>query len=225
LRGMEPAPRNRAGRPGPEMAELILATSNEPLVTGDYLTKLALPSPIPGAAAVYARMITEAALFRDIAADGMPLGDGAADDPSVPEITRYAANLAAAHSASAEDMTVPGPPPQQECAIREERFLAGLIGQQELTDWITLDPGIFHLARASRDLSGGRTRRPARRTRRRGSPSLGSHEHHRPERHIRRPGHHAPDPGRRDPAWHHRPAHHRPCRPADRPRNRPRPSR
>jgi hypothetical protein len=128
---------------GPEMADLILATSDDPLITRDYLTQLALSTPTPSAAASYARMITEDALWRDILAGEMPVGEGAADDPSVRELTRYAANLTAARSAAADDMTAPGPPPRQDRAIREERFLAGLIGQQELTDWIHLDPGIF----------------------------------------------------------------------------------
>lgn len=129
------------GARGPEMTDLILATSHDPLITRDYLTQLALSTPNPGAAAVYARMITEAALFRDIAAGEMPV-EGAADDPSVREITRYAANLTAARSI-AEDLAAPAPPPQGDRAIQEERFLAGLIGQQELTDWIHLDPDIF----------------------------------------------------------------------------------
>ena len=131
------------GARGPEMADLILATSDDPLITRDYLTQLALSTPTPSAAAVYARMITEATLFRDIAAGEMPVGEGAADDPSVREITRYAANLTAARSAPVDDLAAPGAPSQQDRAIREERFLAGLIGQQELTDWIHLDPGIF----------------------------------------------------------------------------------
>jgi hypothetical protein len=131
------------GARGPEMTDLILATSDDPLVTRDYLTQLALSTPTPSAAAVYARMITEADLFRAIAEDGMPAGEGAADDPSVREITRYAANLTAARSAAADDLTTPGPAPQEDRAIQEERYLAGLIGQQELTDWIHLDPDIF----------------------------------------------------------------------------------
>jgi hypothetical protein len=130
------------GARGPEMTDLILATSNDPLVTREYLTQLALSTPSPGAAAVYARMITEATLFREIVAAQLPVGEGA-DDPSAREVTRYAANLTAARSVPADDLAAPGPPPQQDRAIREERFLAGLIGHQELTDWIHLDPAIF----------------------------------------------------------------------------------
>jgi replicative DNA helicase len=131
------------GARGPEMTELILATSDDPLITRDYLTQLALSTPTPSAAAVYARMITEAALFRDLAAGGMPLGEDAADDPSAREITRYAANLTAARSAAADDLMTPGPPAQQDRAIREERFLGGLIGHQELIDWVAPDPDTF----------------------------------------------------------------------------------
>lgn len=130
------------GARGPEMTDLILATSDDPLITRDYLTQLALSTPTPSAAAVYARMITEASLFRDIDAGSMPV-EGAADDPSVREITRYAANLTAVRSAAADDLTTPSPTPQQDRAIQEEQFLAGLIGHQELTDWIHLDPAIF----------------------------------------------------------------------------------
>jgi hypothetical protein len=134
------------GASGPEMTDLILATSDDPLITRDYLTQLALSAPTPGAAAVYARMITEAALIRDLAAaTGTLAADGTsrAGDPSIPAIGSYAANLTTAWSATTDDMTAPGPPPQEERAIREERFLAGLIGQQALTDWITLDPAVF----------------------------------------------------------------------------------
>jgi hypothetical protein len=132
------------GARGPQMADLILTTSNHPLITHDYLTQLALSTPTPTAALVYLRMISEAALFRAIAASGLPAGDGGAwpDRTTAGILTSHAANLTTAWSAD-YDTATPGPPPQHERAIREERFLAGLIGQQELTDWITVSPAIL----------------------------------------------------------------------------------
>lgn len=134
------------GARGREMTNLILATSNDPLITRYYLAQLALSAPNPGAAAVYARMISEAALIRELAtATQAPAGDSSAQpgDPSFQEMASYAANLTAARSATADDVAAPGPPPPDQRAIQEERFLAGLIGHQELTDWIALEPGIL----------------------------------------------------------------------------------
>jgi hypothetical protein len=134
------------GASGPEMTGLILATTEDPQITRGYLTQLALSAPTPGAAAVYARMITEAALIRDLAAATGALSAGGASqagDPSIAPLAGYAANLTAAWSGTAPGPAAPGAAPQDERAIAEERFLAGLAGHQALTGWITLDPAIF----------------------------------------------------------------------------------
>jgi replicative DNA helicase len=134
------------GATGPEMISVILAATDDPLVTRDYLDRLALSAPTPSAARVYARMISEAALVRDLAdAAGSTAPGGTPDDadPSVRAVTALAANLTAARAAPAEDMTSPGPPPDSDRVELEEQFLAGLLARQAVTDWITLDPAIF----------------------------------------------------------------------------------
>src|SRR6185437_3348685 len=63
--------------------------------------------------------------------------------PEIRAGVSYSACLNAAYSAPGHDTTPPGPQPAGERASREEQFLAGIISQQALTDWIRLDPAIL----------------------------------------------------------------------------------
>ncbi len=56
------------GASGPEFADLILSATDDPAITSDYLTRLALSAPTPDAASAYGRLVAEAALTRDLAA-------------------------------------------------------------------------------------------------------------------------------------------------------------
>ncbi len=134
------------GASGPEFADLILATTDNTAITSDYLTQLALSAPTPSAAAAYANLVTEAVLTRDLIAATAGERVPAGAETRTPEIqggVSYASCLAAARSAISQDTGAPGPAPADERAVREERFLAGVITQQSLTDWIRLDPDIL----------------------------------------------------------------------------------
>jgi DnaB-like helicase N terminal domain len=131
-----------AGTSGPEFADLILATTDDLAITSDYLTRLALSTPTPDAVHAYARLVAEAALNRALTspAGATDPADFTAGHPADRSGARYAASQDAARSALGEDKPA-APAPTSERAIREEQFLAGIIGHPELADWIRLDPG------------------------------------------------------------------------------------
>jgi replicative DNA helicase len=133
------------GAGGPEFADVIHATSNDDLITYDYLTRLAVAAPTPGAADVYARMVLEAAFLREFAADvAQRAGTGQGSDAALSEaITSYTRNINAARSAAADDLREPGPPPADPHTALEERYLGAIMHQPGLTEWIPLDPAIF----------------------------------------------------------------------------------
>jgi hypothetical protein len=132
------------GTSGPEFADLILAATDDPAITSDYLTRLALSTPTPDAAHAYARLVAEAALNRaltNLANETDPVVSATGNRSGRPDVS-YSASLAAARSALGEDKPA-SPPPPGERAIREEEFLAGIVAHQKLADWIRLDPDIF----------------------------------------------------------------------------------
>ena len=131
-----------SGATGPEFADVIHATSDNDHITYDYLTRLAVAAPTPGAADVYARMVLEANLIRDFADDlANRAGTGQDGDAAVSDAAAsYSRNITAAREAAADDLREPGPPPADPGALREERFLAALMRQPDLTEWISLDP-------------------------------------------------------------------------------------
>jgi hypothetical protein len=133
------------GAGGPEFADVVHATSNDDLITYDYLTRLAVAVPTPGAADVYARMVLEAAFLRDFAASTAQLPETEnSNNTAIKEaMTSYSHNVNAARSAAADDPREPGPPPADPRAALEERFLSALMHQPGLTEWIALDPAIF----------------------------------------------------------------------------------
>jgi hypothetical protein len=134
-----------AGAGSREFADLILATADDPAITSGYLTRLALSVPTPGGAAAYAGLVAMADLTRALAGTGSDLypADPLTGRPEIRNDVSYSACLQAAQSALGADMATPGPPPPGERAAREEQFLAGVIGQQELIGWISLDPDIL----------------------------------------------------------------------------------
>ncbi len=133
-----------AGISGPDFADLILAATDEPAITSDYLTRLALSPPTPDAAHVYARLVAEASLTRALTSTQGEAEEGGPDagPPSARPGAGYSASLAAARSALGNDQPA-GAAPAGERVHSEEQFLAGVIGHQELTDWIRLDPATF----------------------------------------------------------------------------------
>ncbi len=132
------------GASGPEFADLVFITSKDDLITPGYLTRLALSCPTPAAADVYARIVLDAALTRDIAEDVAQLaGVAGRDDYAAAALASYAANSSAARSAAAEDLYRPGPAPDDQRAVQEESYLAALMRDPRLTEWIRLDPDIF----------------------------------------------------------------------------------
>ncbi|HEY1619733.1 MAG TPA: DnaB-like helicase N-terminal domain-containing protein [Streptosporangiaceae bacterium] len=132
------------GASGPEFADLVFITSKDDLITPDYLTRLALSCPTPAAADVYARIVLDAALTRDIAEDTAQLaGVIGRDDYAAAALASYGVNMNAARAAAAEDLNRPGPPPDDQRALQEESYLAALMRDPRLADWIRLDPDIF----------------------------------------------------------------------------------
>jgi replicative DNA helicase len=133
------------GASGPEFADVIHATSNDDLITYDYLTRLAVAAPTPGAADVYARMVLEAAFLRGFAAEIALLPEAGQDSDTAlrDAITSYTRNINAVRSAATDDLREPGPPPDHPHAVLEERYLSAIMHQPGLTDWIPLDPDIF----------------------------------------------------------------------------------
>jgi hypothetical protein len=129
-----------------EFADLILATTDDPAITNDYLTRLALSVPTPDAAFSYAGLVAMADMTRAVAgtaSEVYPI-DPLTGGPEIRNDVSYSACLQAALSALGQDMATPsGPPPSGEHAIREEQFLAGVISQPELLDWIRLNPDIL----------------------------------------------------------------------------------
>jgi hypothetical protein len=129
-----------------EFADLILATTDDPSISSDYLTRLALSVPTPDAAFTYAGLVAMADLTRAVSGTANEIYpvDPLTGGPEIRSDVSYSACLQAALSALGQDMaSPPGPPPTGERAIREEQFLAGVISQPELLDWIRLSPDIL----------------------------------------------------------------------------------
>jgi replicative DNA helicase len=133
------------GARGPEFADVIHATSNDDLITYDYLARLAVAAPTPGAADAYARMVMEASFLRGFAADiaQLPEADQGNDTTLRDAIASFTRNINAARSAAADDLREPGPPPADPHAVLEEQYLSAILHQPGLTDWIPLEPAIF----------------------------------------------------------------------------------
>lgn len=134
-----------AGTSGYEFADLILAATDNPAITSDYLTRLALSTPNPDAAHAYARLVSEAALNRaltNLANETESTGTATAGHPSDRPDVSYSASLATARSVLGVDKAA-APAPKGERAIREEQFVAGIVSHPELADWIRLDPDIL----------------------------------------------------------------------------------
>src|SRR6185437_10959399 len=128
-----------AGTTGHEFSDLILAATDDPAITSDYLTRLALSTPTPYATSVYARLVAEAALNRAITK--LPTEPARTNNLSLRDVI-YSASFATAQSALAQGKPA-APAPASERANREEQFVSGIIHHQELTDWIRLDPQIL----------------------------------------------------------------------------------
>jgi hypothetical protein len=127
---------------GPEMTDFILAGTDHPAITREYLTRLALSAPAPGAPMQYALMIIEAAVNREVAA-AAPAYRPDADPTWLEQANLRVTNRRTAWSCPAGDLTIAGPPPRDQRAILEEQFLAGVISQPALADWLAMDAGVF----------------------------------------------------------------------------------
>jgi replicative DNA helicase len=136
---------------GTELAGLIAGAAGDPQVTPDYLDQITRATPTPHAAAVYGRMIIEASFDRQLGAHAAQThaaalaGDQPGQAAVIADITAtLAGNLQAARAAAGEPPAGPGSPhggdPQ---AALEERFLAALMREPALTEWITVDPQVF----------------------------------------------------------------------------------
>jgi DnaB-like helicase N terminal domain len=134
---------------GAEFAGRIAATAGSARVTVGYLDQITQATPTPNAAAVYGRMVIEAAFDRQLGAHAAEAHAAAiaSDEPgeaaAVAGITSaLTGNLQAARVAAGEApdrAAAPGDPQE----VLEERFLAALMRQPTITDWITVDPQVF----------------------------------------------------------------------------------
>jgi replicative DNA helicase len=143
---------------GARLAELVADRLNLPGVDEPYLSSLALTCPEPHAAAVYGRMVLEAALDRDLADHAVRMAAEAGTERGVDPAKDHLAALAeaiqiqaanvesatAAISASAESSTDIGVE-QDARAVAEELALADLIQHPQLIaeveNW--LEPEMF----------------------------------------------------------------------------------
>lgn len=130
------------GASGREFADLVLATTDDPAITGEYLTRLALSAPTPGAGSTYARLVAEAALTRAVSGQ-LSRADVVRGGAEVQTGISYSACVSAARSALGGNLAASSAAPAGERALREEQFIAGILGQHGLMDWIYLDPDIL----------------------------------------------------------------------------------
>ena len=137
------------GASGAELAGLIARTARDPQISADYLAAITGAPPTPSAAAVYGRMIIEAAFDRQLGAHAAEtraavlVGDDPGAAAIIADITSsLAGNLQAARVAAGAPAQA-APPPGDPQAVLEERFLAAIMHQPTLTEWIAVDSQVF----------------------------------------------------------------------------------
>lgn len=142
----------RPGIPAEALPALIAVTADLPDIGVQDIAGLAADSPDPDAAAVYGRMVQEAALRRELLAHAERLADTAGPDRGADPELDYLAALSGALERSTRNLqsaaeweTEPIPPSEDPRVLREELLLAALIQDRELAAdapaW--LNPDLF----------------------------------------------------------------------------------